>query len=326
MSLTRADIVEQLQKILGKDRVVTDEHTLQQRSIDNFRKLQNIFGVYTMPLPAAVAVVSNTEEVSRVLAFADQRGVNVVARTGGTATEGGLETPIENSVVIDGGLMNTIIKIDAYNMQATAQCGVPLQLLEDKVRELGLTTGHSPQSKPIASMGGLVATRSIGQFSTLYGGIEDMLVGCEVVFPGGEVARIKNVPRRAAGPDIRHIVIGNEGALCFITEVTVKLFPYMPENNIFLGWTLKHMTTGFAALRRSWTRSTRPRGWRAAARRAWPRRPATATPRSTACGRRTSRTVSTTSSSTATPSSTSCRASWPRRPATSRPSPESSRT
>ena len=98
-------------------------------------------------------------------------------------------------------------------------------------------------------MGGLVATRSIGQFSTLYGGIEDMVVGLEAVFPGGEVARIKNVPRRAAGPDIRHVVIGNEGALCFITEVTVKLFPYLPENNVFLGWTLKSMKSGFEALR-----------------------------------------------------------------------------
>jgi alkyldihydroxyacetonephosphate synthase len=83
-------------------------------------------------------------------------------------------------------------------------------------------------------MGGLTATRSIGQFSTLYGGIEDMVVGCEVVFPGGQVSRIKNVPRRAAGPDIRHIVIGNEGALCYITELTVKLFPYMPENHRFI--------------------------------------------------------------------------------------------
>jgi alkyldihydroxyacetonephosphate synthase len=98
-------------------------------------------------------------------------------------------------------------------------------------------------------MGGLVATRSIGQFSTLYGGIEDMVVGLEAVFPNGAVTRIKNVPRRAAGPDIRHVVIGNEGALCFITEVTVKLFPYFPENNVFLGYTLKDMKTGFEALR-----------------------------------------------------------------------------
>ena len=249
MSLSRDAIVEHLQQMLGSENVLTDEHLLQQRSIDNFRKLQNIFGVYTMPMPAAVAVVRSTDDVARVLAFADANGVNIVARTGGTATEGGLETPVENSVVLDGSQMNEIIKIDPYNMQATVQCGVPLQVLEDRARELGLTTGHSPQSKPVAQMGGLVATRSIGQFSTLYGGIEDMVVGAEVVFAGGHVSRIKNVPRRAAGPDIRHIVIGNEGALCFITEVTVKLFPYMPANNTFLGWTLKNMKTGFEALR-----------------------------------------------------------------------------
>ena len=249
MPLTREAIVERLQDILGTERVLTDERVLQHSSIDNFRKLQKIFDVYTMPLPAAVAIVHSTDEVARVLAFADEHRVNIVARTGGTATEGGLETPIENSVVVDGSQMNDIITIDPYNMQATVQCGVPLQVLEDRVRELGLTTGHSPQSKPVAQMGGLVATRSIGQFSTLYGGIEDMVVGVEVVFPGGRVCRIKNVPRRAAGPDIRHIVIGNEGALCFITEVTVKLFPYRPENNTFLGWTLKSMKTGFEALR-----------------------------------------------------------------------------
>ena len=194
-------------------------------------------------------MVRSTWEAAEVLAFADRQGINVVPRTGGTATEGGLETIVPDSIVLDGSEMNRIIEIDAYNMQATCQCGVPLQVLEDRVRELGLTTGHSPQSKPVAHMGGLVATRSIGQFSTLYGGIEDMVVGLEAVFPGGEVARIKNVPRRAAGPDIRHIVIGNEGALCFITEVTVKLFPYLPENNAFLGWTLKSMKTGFEALR-----------------------------------------------------------------------------
>jgi alkyldihydroxyacetonephosphate synthase len=249
MPLTREDIVERLQQILGTERVLTDERVLQHSSIDNFRKLQKIFDVYTMPLPAAVAIVHSTDDVARVLAFADEHRVNIVARTGGTATEGGLETPVENSVVVDGSQMNDIIEIDPYNMQATAHCGVPLQVLEDRARELGLTTGHSPQSKPVAQMGGLVATRSIGQFSTLYGGIEDMVVGVEVVFPGGRICRIKNVPRRAAGPDIRHIVIGNEGALCFITEVTVKLFPYRPENNTFLGWTLKSMKTGFEALR-----------------------------------------------------------------------------
>jgi alkyldihydroxyacetonephosphate synthase len=249
MALSAEAVVEHLLQILPADRVITDEKTLRERSIDNFRKLQAIFGVFTMTRPAAVAMVSSTAEAAAVLKFADEHGVNVVSRTGGTATEGGLETQVENSIVLDGSLMNEIISIDPYNMQATVGCGVPLQMLEDRCRELGLTTGHSPQSKPIASMGGLVATRSIGQFSTLYGGIEEMVVGCEVVFPGGIVSRIKNVPRRAAGPDIRHIVIGNEGALCFISEVTVKLFPYLPENNTFLGWTLKNMKEGFDVLR-----------------------------------------------------------------------------
>ncbi len=249
MSLSRDAIVEGLRGILGADNVVTDEQVLKAASVDNFRKLENIFDVHTRPLPAAVAAVHDTEEVVAVLRFADQNGLNVIPRTGGTATEGGLESVVPDSIVLDGAPMNKIVKIDAYDMQATVQCGVPLQELEDRVRELGLTTGHSPQSKPVAHLGGLVATRSIGQFSTLYGGIEDMVVGLEAVFPGGQVTRIKNVPRRAAGPDIRHVVIGNEGAICFITEVTVKLFPYFPENNIFLGWTLKDMKTGFEALR-----------------------------------------------------------------------------
>ncbi len=249
MTISRAAIVEHLQQLLTTDQVVTDPETLQRSSVDNFRKLQNIFNVYTLPSPAAVVMARSTDDVSKVLAFADANGVNVVARTGGTATEGGLEIHDDRSIVVDGSGLDQIVKIDAYNMQATAQCGVPLQRLEDECRKVGLTTGHSPQSKPIASMGGLVATRSIGQFSTLYGGIEDMVVGCEVVFAGGHVSRIKNVPRRAAGPDIRHIVIGNEGALCYITEVTVKLFPYLPENNIFLGWTLKNMKEGFEVLR-----------------------------------------------------------------------------
>jgi alkyldihydroxyacetonephosphate synthase len=249
MPLSREAIVEGLRRIASSDDVVTDEAVLRQSSVDNFRKLENIFGVYTRPLPAAVVMARSTQQVAEILRFADENGVTVIPRTGATATEGGLESAVADSVIVDGSAMDTILDIDAYNMQATCQCGVPLQALEDKARALGLTTGHSPQSKPVAHMGGLVATRSIGQFSTLYGGIEDMVVGLEAVFPNGEIARIKNVPRRAAGPDIRHVVIGNEGALCFITEVTVKLFPYFPENNAFLGWTLKSMKTGFEALR-----------------------------------------------------------------------------
>ena len=143
-------------------------------------------------------------------------------------------------------------------MQATVQCGVPLQVLEDTLRAQGLTTGHSPQSKPIAQLGGLVATRSIGQFSTLYGGIEDMVVGLEAVLPGGRVVRVRNVPRRAAGPDVRHVLIGNEGALAYVTEVTVKLFRHYPEATRWFGFRVPEFAAGVALLREVVTAGYRP--------------------------------------------------------------------
>lgn len=244
MSLLREEIVEELVEICGPDRVVTDIEVLQESSYDRFRKYEGYNKVFTNPLPAAVVFVQNKKQVSEVLRFANANGINVVPRTGHSATEGGLETIVENSIVLDGSQMKKIINIDTYNMQVTCECGVVLEDLENKVRELGFTTGHSPQSKPLAQMGGLVAIRSIGQFSTMYGGIEDMLAGVEAVFPDGTITNIKAVPRRAAGPDIRHIVLGNEGALCFITEVTVKLFKYFPEYHVCMGYTLDDMITG----------------------------------------------------------------------------------
>jgi alkyldihydroxyacetonephosphate synthase len=182
----------------------------------------------------------------------------VVPRTGFTSTEGGLETIVEDTIVVDGSAMDRIIRIDPVNMMVTAQCGVCLEVLEDAVRSEGLTTGHSPQSKPLAQMGGLTATRSTGQLSTLYGGIEDMIIGLEAVFPDGTICRVKNVPRRAVGPDIRHVIIGNEGALCFITEVTVKLYYYRPENNSYRGFLVDDMDAGISVIREVVTDGFRP--------------------------------------------------------------------
>lgn len=257
-SLTRDEIVSRLVELLSAEHVDTDPQRLQEASVDRFRKYTAVHGIYDGPIPAAIVNARNVDDVAVVLRFADEHLVNVVPRTGRTATEGGLETVVDDSIVLDCSGLDRILEIDEHNMMVTAQCGVPLQLLEDMLRARGLTTGHSPQSKPIAQLGGLVATRSIGQFSTLYGGIEDLVVGLEAVFPGGAVRRIKNVPRRAAGPDIRHIVIGNEGALCVITEVTLKLFPYRPENNRYLGYLVDSLPDGVEGLRRVMAAGYRP--------------------------------------------------------------------
>jgi alkyldihydroxyacetonephosphate synthase len=256
--MNREEIVANLKQILTPDQVITDSQALKEASIDRFKKYQSIHETFVMPIPSCIVIVRSAQEVSDVLKFLNENRINCIPRTGGSATEGGLENRAENSVVVDGSEMNKILNIDTYNMQATAQCGVSLQHLDDLLRKQGFTTGHSPQSKPVADMGGLVATRSIGQFSTLYGGIEDMVVGLEAVFPDGTITRIKNVPRRAAGPDIRHVIIGSEGALCYITEVTVKIFPYLPQNNRFYGYTLDSMKTGFEILREVMVEGYRP--------------------------------------------------------------------
>ena len=80
--------------------------------------------------------------------------------------------------------MDAILRIDPVDMMATVQCGVRLEALEDTPPGAGSDHRPLPQSKPLAQYGGLVATRSIGQFSTLYGGIEDMVVGLEAGLPG----------------------------------------------------------------------------------------------------------------------------------------------
>jgi alkyldihydroxyacetonephosphate synthase len=224
-TLSRAEIVRAVTDLLGPDAVDTDEARLRAASVDRFRKYTAVHDIYDGPAPAAIVHPESTEQVAQLLELAQRERLAVVPRTGGTSTEGGLETVVEDSLVVDGSRMDQVLEVDVEDMQATVQCGVPLQVLEDTVRALGLTTGHSPQSKPIAQLGGLVATRSIGQFSTLYGGIEDMVVGLEAVLPGGRVVRVRNVPRRAAGPDVRHVLIGNEGALAFITEVTTTRRP-----------------------------------------------------------------------------------------------------
>jgi alkyldihydroxyacetonephosphate synthase len=256
--LNRQSIVRAMTELLGPPAVETGGEQLKAASVDRFKKYTSVHGIYDGPIPAAIVYPSSTADVAAILRFAERNLVNVVPRTGGTATEGGLETVVEDSLVVDGSRMNAIGSIDPVDMLATVQCGVGLQQLEDVLRPQGLTTGHSPQSKPLAQLGGLVATRSIGQFSTLYGGIEDMVVGLEAVFPGGQVIRIKNVPRRAAGPDIRHVIVGSEGALCFITEVTVKLFRYQPENNRYFGFLVDDFSGGIDALRELITAGYRP--------------------------------------------------------------------
>ena len=256
--VSNEEILTKLEAILPKEAINTNADDLYEARADRYKKYAKAKKVLDVPSPAAIVTPTNTEEVQKVIMMCNANGINIIPRAGKTATEGGLENWKTNTIILESKKLDKIMNIDTYNMQATVGAGVPLQQLEDKLREQGYTTGHSPQSKPVAQMGGLVATRSIGQFSTLYGGIEDMVVGVHCVFPDGHLAEIKNVSRRAGGPDIRHIVIGNEGSLCFITQVTVKIFKYYPENNKFYGYLLENVDSGIKILREVMVNGFRP--------------------------------------------------------------------
>lgn len=257
MTLAPEALVARLADLVGADRVDTDPDRLREVSQDRWKKYQSAHGIFDGPQPAALVRARSTADVAAVLALAHEERVPLVARTGGTGTEGGLEVVVAGTVVLDGSDLDEILDIDAVDMTATAQCGVRLAVLEEALRAQGLTTGHSPQSQPLAQMGGLVATRSIGQLSTLYGGIEDMLLGLEAVLPGGEVVRVRPVPRRAAGPDVRHVVLGNEGALAYVTEVTVQVYR-LPEHRVFTGYLLDDLPGGVEVLREVVTAGFRP--------------------------------------------------------------------
>lgn len=248
MTVSRDQVLHDLRAMLGDSNVITEETALQEHDSDN-DSYAKAFDIFPAPMPICIVNVSSTEEVSKVLTYCNENGVSVIPRTGGSSYEGLLTATTPDTVVIDASAMNKIVSIDPENMMATCQCGVPLETLENLLQEKGLTTGHSPQSLPLAQMGGLVATRSIGQFSTYYGGIEDMLAGLEAVLPTGEIVRIRNVPRRAAGPDLRHLFLGSEGGLAFITEVTVKLFSYYPQGFWKGGYVVSNMHVGLKAIR-----------------------------------------------------------------------------
>ena len=99
--------------------------------------------------------------------------------------------------------------------------GVRGDQLEDVLASHGLTVGHYPQSIASSTVGGWIAASSAGQASTGFGAIEDVLLGCTAVLPDGGILRCRPVPRSAAGPDLRRLLVGSEGTLAVVTEATL---------------------------------------------------------------------------------------------------------
>ncbi len=253
-----SELIEALEAIVGQEDVVLESSVRAQKAVDLYalRLFQRHVGWETT-LPQAVVRPKTTEEVSKVLRLCNDRGVPVIPYGGGSGVLAGAETRDERTVVIDLSHLNQLIDIDEISLQATCGAGMLIRDLEASVQAMGFKLGHYPQSMDLAQMGGLVATRSTGQFSTGYGAIEDFLVGLEAVLPDGTVVRIKNVPRRATGPDLKQLFLGSEGAFAIITEVTVKIFPN-PEAVWKQAYRVKTMRQGLEVIRQIMRTGVKP--------------------------------------------------------------------
>jgi alkyldihydroxyacetonephosphate synthase len=151
--------------------------------------------------------------------------------------------------VIDLCGMDRLLALEETALIASAEAGLLGGEYERLITARGYTTGHYPQSIERATLGGLVATRSAGQFSTKYGNIEDLLLGLEAVLPSGDVIRLAAVPRASTGPSLRELFLGSEGAFGIVTEVTLRIFP-LPERRAIASFAPRDMAAGLDAIRR----------------------------------------------------------------------------
>lgn len=222
-------IIERIKKIVGEENLSREKAVLAQKAVDLYAlRLYTRHVGWQPTLPLAVVSPGDTQELAEVIKICYSQSIPVIPYGGGSGVLGGAENRSEKTIVLDLSRLNQLLALDEENLIVTAGAGMYLKDLEALLEEKGYKTGHKPQSVDQAQIGGLVATRSTGQFSTGYGGIEDILIGLEAVLADGSIVRIKNVPRRATGPDLRQLFLGSEGALAVITEVSWKIFP-LPE-------------------------------------------------------------------------------------------------
>jgi alkyldihydroxyacetonephosphate synthase len=215
------DPIDVLAGRLPAGAVTTDPGILRDRAIDSWALalLRRSRGD-ELPVPAAVVFPARTEEVAAVLAWAGEARMAVIPRGGGSGVCGGAAAEA-GSIVLDLSRMNEVIDVDPVSRVVQAEAGVRGDQLEDVLASHGLTVGHYPQSIASSTVGGWIAASSAGQASTGFGAIEDVLLGCTAVLTDGGILRCRPVPRSAAGPDLRRLLVGSEGTLAVLTEATL---------------------------------------------------------------------------------------------------------
>ena len=223
------DVLAQLRAACGEDGVRTSAFERVTHAVG--RSLPDLLRLRRGEIEAAPeAVVYPAEEgaVAAVLRIAADANLAVVPFGGGSSVVGGVEPRTApgqaGALALDTTRLDRLLRVDPESRTATFQAGVDGPSLEAALAQRGYTLGHFPQSFEHSTLGGWIATRSVGQQSDGYGGIDELLVCARVVTPAG-VIRTLDVPRAASGPELNQLLLGSEGVLGVIVEATVRIRP-----------------------------------------------------------------------------------------------------
>lgn len=197
---------------------------------------------------AALVRPTGTDHVAAVLRACNAAGVPVTA-AGGRSGVCGASVPVHGGVVLDLTGLAGVGEVDVVSGVVEVAAGTFGPDLEATLRsDHGLTVGHFPQSFDLATVGGWIASRGAGQYSTRYGKIEDMVVGLEVVLADGSVIRTGGAPAAAAGPDLDQLFLGSEGTLGIITRAWLRAHP-LPEAEQRAAYRFDDFASGIEACR-----------------------------------------------------------------------------